>query len=290
VSTPERQREALMPRAPEGLRRPLVLAVVAHVALIIGLAFSVNWRSSDPPAMEAELWAAVPQTAARRSDPPPPADPPPPRPTPRAAEPPPKELPDAQIAIEKARKERLKDERERKAELEKKELEKKLLEKKELDKQVKRDQADKQAEKLLNDKKDLERKKKEEREKADTAAVANREAQLQRIMKQAGADNGSSGSAERSAGPSANYAGKVKAAVYPNITFVNEIEGNPAVEVEVRTAADGRIVSRRLIKSSGVAKWDEAVLDAIDKTAKLPRDGDKPPPSNMTLVFTPRER
>jgi len=35
--------------------------------------------------------------------------------------------------------------------------------------------------------------------------------------------------------------------------------------VRLRVAPDGTILSRELIKSSGQADWDQAVLDAIDR-------------------------
>lgn len=292
MNSPAMQRDALMPSRPEGMGRGLILAIIAHALLLIGLALNVNWRSSDPPAMEAELWAAVPQVAAPRYVPPPetPPEPVQPKPVPKADTPPPKPVPDAQIAIEKARKEKLKEEKELKElrELEKKELERKLLERKELEKKelLKREQADK----LRDEKKEADRKKKESDARASSEAEARRAEQLKRILNQAGAPNGSNGTAERNAGPSGNYGGRVKAAIYPNITFVRELEGNPLVDVEVRTAPDGVIMSRRIIKGSGIKEWDDAVLDAIDKTARLPRDGDKPPPSVMTIGFKPHDR
>ncbi|NWG76531.1 MAG: TonB C-terminal domain-containing protein, partial [Rubrivivax sp.] len=99
----------------------------------------------------------------------------------------------------------------------------------------------------------------------------------------------STGTAARDAGPSAGYAGRIVARVKPNIIFTDEIAGNPAAEVELRLAPDGTIVSRRLVKSSGVAAWDDAVLRAIDRTAVLPRDVDGRVPSPIVIVFRPRD-
>jgi len=58
--------------------------------------------------------------------------------------------------------------------------------------------------------------------------------------------------------------------------------------VEVRLAPDGTIVGKRLVKSSGVKSWDEAVLRALDKTEVLPRDVDGRVPSPVTIEFRPR--
>jgi len=95
------------------------------------------------------------------------------------------------------------------------------------------------------------------------------------------------GTAARATGPSASWAGKVQARVRPNIVFTETISGNPKAEVEVRTSPDGTIVGKRLVRSSGVQAWDEAVLRALDKTETLPRDVDGRVPSPVVISFTP---
>jgi colicin import membrane protein len=249
-------RDAFMPRAPRGMGPGLALALLVHVLLVAAIAFGVNWRAGSPAVAEAELWAAVPQVAApRAAEPvlpkpmPQPVKPPPPLPR---AEPEPQKLPDASIAIEKA----------------------------------KRDEAKREQ------KEELERKKKAEQErKAEEALVEARERNIKRILGQAEATGGaeSKGAAAQSKGPSDSYGGRVKARVKPNIVFADAIDGNPVAEVEVRCAPDGTIVSRKLVKSSGVKGWDEAVLRAIDKTEILPRDIDGRVPTPITIVFSPRD-
>jgi len=287
--------DLLPPARPPGMRRGLVLAIAAHVLLVLGLAVGVSWRSSEPAGTEAELWAAVPQAAAPpAAEPPPPPPPvaavkpaPAPRPEPVAA---PKPRPDAQIAIEKdkekARKERLKKEEELQEQKERKERERKQ-------EQLKREEQ--LAEKAREDKKKKEAAEQKKKQQQDTErelaqAAAQREAQIKRILNQAGSAGGTSstGNAEKTAGPSAGYAGRIIGAVRPNITFPNDVSGNPAAEVEVRLASDGSVLGRRLAKSSGVKEWDDAVLRAIDKTERFPRDTDGRVPSQLTLVFTPK--
>ena len=99
---------------------------------------------------------------------------------------------------------------------------------------------------------------------------------------------GAKGSAKSSSGPSAGYAGKVRAKVLPNVVFTDEIAGNPKAEVEVTTTADGTILSQRLTKSSGNKAWDDAVIKAIVRTGAMPRDVDGRIPSPMILEFKPR--
>ena len=253
-------RDAFMPRPPRGMGPGLVLALLVHTLLVAALAFSVNWHASSPAVAEAELWAAVPQIAAPRAvevEPPKPVVQPvkPPPPVPRA-EPEPQKIPDASIAIEKAKRE-----------------------------EAKREQ--------LKEKEDaaLKKKEAEKERKAEEALVKAREDNIKRMLGQAEATGsaGSTGTAQQNKAPSAGYAGRVKMKVKPNIAYdIDSIDGNPVAEVEVRAAPDGKIISRKLTKSSGVPGYDDAVLRAIDKTEILPLDEGRMP-SPLTLVFRPRD-
>jgi len=97
------------------------------------------------------------------------------------------------------------------------------------------------------------------------------------------------GSAKKASGPSATYAGKVVAAVRPNIIFPGTVNGNPSAEVEVTTLPTGEILGRKLVRSSGDPDWDAAVLRAIDRTQRLPRDVDGRIPSPMIIAFRPKD-
>jgi colicin import membrane protein len=270
-------RDALIPRNPDGLGRGLGLALLAHALLLVALAFSVNWRSSNPAGVEAELWAAVPQIAAPRAVEPEPT----PQPQPKKVEPPPpppkvepvQKVPDAQIAIEKAKRE----EEKRKEEAKREEL------------QRQKDEALRKQAELDKKKEAAEQQKRAVAEAA--AAEKRREDQLKRLAGIAGAtgEPGSTGTASRTAGPSASYAGRIKARILPNIVFSDTITGNPQATVEVKAAPDGTIIGRRLLKSSGVPAWDEAVLRAIDKTEILPRDTDGRVPPALEISFRPHE-
>lgn len=276
MNTATLQHDPLRPRRPQGMGRGLALAVFVHVGLVIAIAFSVRWRASEPAGVSAELWAAVPQIAAPKPVEPEPQPQPQPKPEPP---PPPKAQPvqkveDAQIAIEKAKRE----EEKRKEELKRQELERQ-----------KEEQQRKQAE--------LDRKKKEaeeqrKREVAEAAAAdKRRQQQMDRMAALAGTgDPGSPGTAARTAGPSASYAGRIKARILPNIVFNDGVDGNPMAVVEVKAAPDGTIIGRRLTKSSGVKSWDDAVLRAIDKTEVLPRDTDGSVPPSFEIAFRVRDQ
>jgi len=127
----------------------------------------------------------------------------------------------------------------------------------------------------------------EEAKRIENQRVAN----LERIKGLAGAPGAptATGNALRSSGPSSSYAGRIVARVKPNIVFGEDITGNPKAEVEVKTAPDGTIVGQRIVKSSGLASWDEAVLKALIKTQVLPRDTDGRVPPSLIIEFRPKD-
>ena len=97
------------------------------------------------------------------------------------------------------------------------------------------------------------------------------------------------GTAPRASGPSASYAGRIAARIKPNIVFTEVISGNPSAEVQIRVAPDGTIVGARLLKSSGVKAWDDAVLRAVERTEKIPRDTDGTVVPEFPISFRPRD-
>lgn len=289
MSTVTLQHDKLLPQPVGGNAPGAAMALAAHAALLLALTVGVDWRTHSPDVVSAELWASVPQSAApppveapaptpAPAPPPVPAPTPPPPPVARTEPPPP--APD--ITVER--------ERERK----KAEAERKLAEAEALKKKTEADKL-----KLEEDRKKREQQQ-AQREAAQKAAAKaeddrlaqQREENLRRMMGQAGTTpgtTGSTGSAAQNASPSATYAGRVKAAVRPNIVFTGMAEFNAAAEVEVTAAPGGSIIARRLIKSSGYKDWDEAVLRAIDKTRALPRDTDGRVPATLIIAFRPNE-
>jgi colicin import membrane protein len=261
----------LRPRRPGGMGRGAMMALVVHVGLVVAIAFGVSWRSSEPTGATAELWAAVPETAAPAAVAPPVPPKPEPKPEPKVEPPPPQpEVREAEIALEKAKAEKAKREREREA------LEAKARAEAE-DKKRKEQEAAK-----------AKAAEKAEKAEADRLAKA-REEQLKRIQGQAGASGApqSTGAAQRDAGPSASYAGRIIARVRPNIVLTETVPAGVRAVVEVRASPDGTIVGRRLVKPSGNKDWDDAVLRAIDRTEVLPRDVDGRVPPAIEIGFTP---
>jgi len=281
------------PQAP-AMGRGFGLALLAHGLLVLGLSLGVQWHTQTEPAFEAELWSLVPQAAAPRLQEP---EPQPEPEQPRAKTPPPvpeaqPEQREAEIAIAKEKK-RKEDER-RQAELElqrKKELEKQ----RELEKEKERDKLKEQERQKKEELAKQEKAEKLKQEKAAKDAQAKldalRKQNLERMMGLAGATGspGSTGTAQQSSGPSATYAGRIKAAIRPNIIYTAGGGSNPQAEVEVRCAPDGKIISSRLTKASGDADWDRAVLRAIERTDRLPRDTDGRVPPVLVISFKPND-
>lgn len=303
---------------------PLGLALVAHGLLVAALTWGVNWQHDAPPVrFEAEIWSKQPAQAAPRAaepPPPPPSEPapapqpqpapaPPPQPAPAPPTPPPAPR-QADVATEQAKKkaeaDRLKAQEAaaKKLAAEKVAAEKAAAEKKALAEKAvadKRAAAEKAAaEKATAEKKaqadkaaaEQQRKAADEKDRREAElAKQQRDEQMRRIMGQAGASGGaqSTGTAQQSSGPSPGYAGRVAARIKPNVVFTDVAPGNPRAEVEVRTLPDGTITSSRLVKSSGNAAWDDAVLRAIDRTASLPRDTDGRVPPALIIGLRPQD-
>jgi colicin import membrane protein len=185
---------------------------------------------------------------------------------------------DADIAREKA------DKRRREAEEAERQAEKQA------EKQAKLDKAEKAA------KEKAEQKEAAQQEKA----AKSREDNLKRLQKQLGESSDvptpapgatpGAGAAAQSSGPSAGYAGRLRAYLKPKLVYTGRNIGSSPAVVRVRVAPDGTILARELIKSSGQADWDQAVLDAIDRAGILPRDTDSRIPPVIDIPWTASER
>ena len=296
------------------------------VALAWGIAWK---NDATPASFEVEVWSPEALKAAPKAEPQPEPEPPEPEPAKPAPEPapeppkpepapppPPKAAPsgpsDAEIALEKAKKKKAAEEAlalkkakeqaaKEQAAKEKAAKEKAAKEKAAKEKAAKEKAAKEEAERLRAQKaaeekaaKERAAKEKAAQEKAEREAAEQalkerfRKEQIERMTNLAGkADD--TGSAKKASGPSATYAGKVVAAVRPNIIFPGTVNGNPSAEVEVTTLPTGEILGRKLVRSSGDPDWDAAVLRAIDRTQRLPRDVDGRIPSPMIIAFRPKD-
>ena len=312
---------------PEPSRLPaFMLAVAVHAVLLGFLWFGISWQTSEPVAVQAEVWDMSVQTAAAPELPPPPApDPEPqpepePAPPPRVVEPPPVERPaPAQPDIKLQREKELKELKERKErelaekreQQRKEELRKEEERKKELAEQKKRDEAErekkelakKEAEKKEAEKKEAEKKKaeklaadkaaKEKAEKAAKAEAAKLEKFRQDELKRIAGGMGSTGSAAKSTAPKADagYVAAITAAIKSNTAYGGSttMPGNPKAVFKVEQLPTGEIMSVRLVKSSGVPEFDRAVENGIKKASPLPKKKDGTVERTLDVNFSMKD-
>jgi len=273
-------------------------ALAMHVLLVVALSAGVNWnRSADPLTYDVELWSAVPrpapppQPAPKPKPQPKPAPEPKPKPEPKPEPPPPPQAA-AKVSEQDIAAQRAKAQREKEAKLAAQRL---AAEKKRKKEQARRERAE--AERKKREAEALAKKQAQEKALAEEKGRAEQEAALAKQLRQEqmarlsslAGQAGAPAQAKQASGPSPSYAGKVVAAVRPNIIFSEQLSTNPEAVVKLRTSPTGNILGRELIESSGVPAWDEAVLRAIDRTQRMPLDEDGRVPSPMVIVFRPRD-
>lgn len=283
--------QLLRPPTADDNGKGTALALVVHVGLVAALAWGVSWRGTATTPVAAELWSAVPQVA----DAPAPLQPPP-APTPKAEpEPVPKVEPKPEPKPEpppKAREADIALEKKKKPEKPEPKPEPKKPEPKpepKVDKQA-------EAKKLEAERKADEKARAAEAKSQADRAQRLREDQMRRLNEQLGGTGSGKGTgsgggtAAQTSAPSSGYAGRVVARVRPNIIFTDQLPGHPTAEVTVRLAPDGMIIAKKLVRSSGVPEWDQAVLRAVERTEVLPRDVNGTVPSEITIAFDRNDR
>jgi colicin import membrane protein len=300
---------------PEPNRWPsIALAAAMHAGLLAFLFIGVNWQNTAPVAVEAEVWDMKTQAAA----PPPPevAEPAPaPAPEPKPVEPAPLEKPaapkppDIALAREKRKAEQrklLEEERREENKLEEAKLAR------ELKAQKKAEQlAEKKAQELADKKaaeadtklaeKKLAEKKLADKLKADKLAKAKSEAAEQAKLDKVRADEmrritagaGTSGEAAKSSashidtGYLASITSKIKSTTsYAGST---DVAGNPKAIFKVEELPTGEIISVKLVKSSGIAAFDEAVERGINKASPLPKKKDGTVARTVEVAFSMKD-
>ena len=111
-----------------------------------------------------------------------------------------------------------------------------------------------------------------------------RDRNLKRLQEMAGQGS----SKTKHDGPS--YAEKIRNAIKPNIIFkINPKEPKPNLRttVLVEVEEDGLIKSRKIVTSSGNGAWDASVINALDKTQRIPTDTNGKAPPKLEISFIP---
>jgi colicin import membrane protein len=281
-----------VPKEP-GRWRAITLAALVHAALFALLWIGVRWQNETPAVIEAEVWSPQFREAAPKPQPEPePVPKPEPKPvvkeTPKPAViEPPVAKPDIALEQEKKRKEQQQKAREEQARLEKQRAEEQRAEKEKTDALAKQKR---EAEELK--KQALEKKRRQESMERAALDKARME-DMNRMMAQAG--TGGAGDAPKTQGSRGNaeYAGRVGAKIKSNTIFnvPESLSGNPSVEYAVELLPDGSIRRPvRKIKPSGVPGFDEAVLNAIEKSQPYPPDKSGTVPSSFNVIHRPKDQ
>ncbi|MFL6708569.1 MAG: cell envelope integrity protein TolA [Massilia sp.] len=305
---------------PEPSRWPsIALAAAVHLGLLAFLFIGINWQNHEPVTVEAEVWDMKTQAAAPPAPPPREIEAPEPEPTPKPLPPPlpPKVVdetpapkpPDIALEREKRKQEqkkladaeREKDRREearreeaREAKL--KEEQKKaeqLAARKEQEAAEKKAQAlaDKKAEEKAAEKKLAEKQKGEKlaKAKAEAADAAKLKALHDAEMKRMLSGVGGTGEAAKSTAPRSDtgYLASIRTKVKGATSYSGDtdVPGNPTAEFRIEQLPSGDIISVKLIKSSGVGSFDDAVEKGIRKAEPLPKKKDGTVERTLVIAF-----
>jgi len=232
------------------------MALGVHVLFVLLLVFGVSWQTQHPAPVMVDLWEALPAVAptvvARPLRPRPEPIKPAPEPEPVEKEPPPPKAPD--IALEKK-----KTEEKARAEAAKAAREKQLAEKK---------------------KRELLRQMEEEdlMQRVANEAAANEARQVKLAEAQARLAEARAAASKRQAevaGVVGQYRDLISAKVRGNTRLPDNLTGNPEVRCLVKLLPTGEVLNVRVMKSSGNAAYDEAVVRAIEKSSPLPLPSDR---------------
>lgn len=248
----------------------LTLAAAVHAGLLLFLWIGVHWQSTQPVAVEAEVWDMKTMTAAPPRPAPEP-EPEPPPPPPKRAEPEPEPLPrpaPPDIKLERAK------EKKKAEELKRKQDQEQLAAQNE----AKELEAKKKADKLAKAKREAQEKK---------LVEAQRKEALQRMMAAAGST--ASGEAPKSTAPriDSGYVASLTAKIKGNIAYSGSlgVPGNPRAQYKIEQLPTGEIISVRKIRGSGIPEYDLAVENAIAKSSPLPRKKDGTVERSLELGF-----
>ena len=237
-----------------------LMAVVVHVAFFALLVFGVSWQHRAPSVTAVDLWSNLPPVPVVKAPEPPPAPKPevkpptpppePPKPVQKAVPKPapePKPVAKPDIALEKEKQEKARRERDEREKAEAKKRE--------------------DAAKAETRKKEDAEKKRVEAERAKEAERVRAEREAQEAMKRL---------QQQQASVQAKEIDMYKAKISDKIKrYVNKEPcaalGNPEISFEAVLMPDGNTLdSPRVLRSSGNAACDQAVLRAVLRAQPLP--------------------
>lgn len=271
-----------------GSGRAIALALLMHLLLGGLLVFGIRWQSSPPATVQAELWSAVPQTAAPA---PRPVPPPPrveaPRPEPKP-EPRPEPKPDPQPEPPKLKVDIAEKAPPKKVEPPKKKEPVKVEAPK--PKPVPVPVSVPVPPKVPPAPAKVEPKTRSElaklQQQAAVEAPPRTPSELNSLLAAAGKE--SNGKDQQTSGPRGDqngYIAKLQAAIRSQMRYPATASGNPFVRVRIEQLPSGEVLNVTVVKASGVQAFDDAVERAIQAASPLPRPTQGQPQRELELTY-----
>lgn len=261
-----------------------LLAVFVHVVFLGLMVFAVSWQTRPLPVV-AEVWDALP--GPETPLPPPPIEPPAPSPQPalpRPAPKPPVELAKPKAAESAVQKPQAPARPEPKADIA-------LEKKKQADQALAELEARHKRELAEAARRDEERRR--ETESARTAALEQQrqqEAEAARALAEQQRQRDQQVTQQARARVIDIYLSQIRAAVKTRLVEPPGLQGNPQAVLKVLQLPSGDVVSARVVRSSGVPAYDEAVERAVLAASPLPLPADRSLFSrDLELSFRPRD-
>jgi colicin import membrane protein len=183
-------------------------------------------------------------------------------------------------------------------EKQRKEEKKRKLEEKRLEELKAKQLADKKA---LEAEKKLEEKKLADKLKADKLAKAKQAAEDQKKLDKVRADEmrritagaGAAGEATKATAPrlDTGYIASITSKIKGTTSYLGstDVPGNPKAEFKIEQLPTGEIISVKLMKSSGIAAFDDAVEKGIIKASPLPKKKDGTVERTLVIAFSMKD-
>ena len=279
-----------------GIGRAVGYAVLVHLVLLGILFVGVRWHSHRPAPMTVELFQAAPAPKPQAKVEPP--KPLPPKPVPKVEPPPPKPAPKPEPKVE------AKPEPKPEPRIEKPDIVEKAVPKPEPKAEPKPEPKAEPKPKAEVKPKPKPKPQPKPEVKPKPKPTPPRDAAAQRQLRQELAREEAAIRAQRqdaelrallareaSARALADWTDKIRAKIRGNIILPPSITGNPEAVFDVVLLPTGDVLGTpRLRRSSGDARYDDAVLRAILKSSPLPRPDDpKVFTRNLELRFRPQD-
>lgn len=256
------------------------MAMLVHGLFLLGLVFSVTWRSLPELPVYADLWAELPPLPEAPEPPPPqpvePVAPFEPLPAPPALE------PQADIQLE-ARKEeerrRLQAEERERVRIEAEQRRAREAERR----QRERQEAEARRQEAERQRQEEEARREEARRQAQERARRELDEALARQLQEDLAGEarllqGGAGSQAKAAARLKmieDYRDRIRNKIHGYLRLPPNLSGNPEVVYQVRLLPDGEVLRLMLLKSSGQPAYDRQVELAILKASPLPLPPDR---------------